>query len=40
MPVMATNIKVHLVAGVVLFLTYVAVIALERIAPEVSLYLG
>jgi 1,4-dihydroxy-2-naphthoate octaprenyltransferase len=40
MPVMATNIKVHLVAGSVLFLTYVAVIALERLAPEVSLYLG
>ena len=27
MPVMATNIKVHLVTGVVLFLAYVAVIA-------------
>jgi 1,4-dihydroxy-2-naphthoate octaprenyltransferase len=40
MPVMATNIRVHLVCGVVLFLTYLAVIALERLAPEVSLYLG
>jgi 1,4-dihydroxy-2-naphthoate octaprenyltransferase len=40
MPVMATNIKLHLVAGVVLFLAYVAVIALERIAPDLSLYLG
>jgi 1,4-dihydroxy-2-naphthoate octaprenyltransferase len=40
MPVMATNIKVHLVTGVVLFLTYVAVIALDRIAPDLSLYLG
>ena len=40
MPVMATNIRVHLVTGVVLFLAYVAVIALEGIAPDVSLYLG
>jgi 1,4-dihydroxy-2-naphthoate octaprenyltransferase len=40
MPVMATNIRVHLVCGVVLFLAYLAVIAVGRIAPEVSLYLG
>ena len=40
MPVMATNIKVHLVTGVVLFLAYVAVIAVDGLAPDVSLYLG
>jgi 1,4-dihydroxy-2-naphthoate polyprenyltransferase len=39
MPVMATNIKVHLVAGAVLFLAYVAVIAAGTLAPDVSLYL-
>ena len=40
MPVMATNIRVHLVSGIVLFLAYLAVIALGQVAPGVSLYLG
>lgn len=40
MPVMATNIRVHLITGVVLFLAYVAVIAVGTIAPDVDLFLG
>jgi 1,4-dihydroxy-2-naphthoate octaprenyltransferase len=40
MPVMAANIRVHLVCGVVLLLAYLAVIAVGRVAPEVSLYFG
>ena len=40
MPVMATNIRVHLVTGIVLFLAYVAVIAVGGLAPGVSLYIG
>ena len=40
MPVMATNIRVHLVTGVLLLLAYVLVIAVDWLAPEVSLYLA
>jgi 1,4-dihydroxy-2-naphthoate polyprenyltransferase len=40
MPVMATNIRLHLVTGVVLFLAYVAVIAVGALAPDVDLFLG
>ena len=40
MPVMATNIKLHLVTGVVLFAAYLVVIAVGTVAPNVSLYLG
>ncbi|CAN5472587.1 hypothetical protein BH24CHL9_BH24CHL9_01130 [soil metagenome] len=40
MPVMATNIRVHLITGVVLFLAYVAVIAVGTIAPDIDLFLG
>jgi 1,4-dihydroxy-2-naphthoate polyprenyltransferase len=40
MPVMATNIRLHLVTGVVLFAAYLVVIALGTVAPDLDLYLA
>ena len=40
MPVMAANIRLHLVTGIVLFLAYAAVIVVGTLAPEVDLFLG
>jgi 1,4-dihydroxy-2-naphthoate octaprenyltransferase len=40
MPVMATNIKLHLVTGVLLFAAYVAVIGIGTFAPSADLYIG
>jgi hypothetical protein len=40
MPVMATNIKLHLVTGVLLFTAYLAVIGIGAVAPSTNLYLG
>jgi 1,4-dihydroxy-2-naphthoate polyprenyltransferase len=40
MPVMATNIRLHLVTGVVLLATYLVVIAADAVAPGFDLYLG
>jgi 1,4-dihydroxy-2-naphthoate octaprenyltransferase len=40
MPVMATNIKLHLATGVLLLAAYLAVIGIDAIAPRADLYLG
>jgi 1,4-dihydroxy-2-naphthoate octaprenyltransferase len=40
MPVMATNIKLHLVTGVLLFAAYLAVIGIGTFAPSADLYIG
>ena len=40
MPVMATNIKIHLVVGVILFAAYVAVLAARVVLPGTDLFLG
>jgi 1,4-dihydroxy-2-naphthoate octaprenyltransferase len=40
MPVMAAHIRLHLVTGVVLLGSYVAVIAADAVAPGLDLYLG